>query len=99
MKDDKRRQIRYDVECPVEIVTPQGRMTGHTRNLSGHGAFICCQQPLKLKEHMNLSVKFPDGSFVEVSCRVVWSCAPGPGEEDGLCGMGVRIPYLEQSFL
>ena len=99
MKDDKRRQIRYDLECPVTIVTPQGRMTGHTRNLSGHGAFICCQEPLKQKEHMNLSVKFPDGSFAEVSCRVVWSCVPGSGEEDSLCGMGVRISYLEQSFL
>jgi hypothetical protein len=99
MKDDKRRQIRYDIECPVTIVTPRGRISGHTRNLSGHGAFICCQKPLKPKENMNLSVTFPDGSFMEVSCRVVWSCVPGSSDAGSVCGMGVRIPHLEQSFL
>ena len=99
MKNDKRTQIRYHIECPVTIVTPEGRVSGHTRNLSGHGAFICCQELLKPKEHINLSVKFPDGSFVEASCRVVWSCVPGPNGEDNLCGMGVRILYLEESFL
>lgn len=99
MEKDRRRQIRHHLECPVTIVTSEGTMSGQTSNLSGEGALILCRQPLKPRENLGLSIKFPDGSFTEVPSRVVWSCMPEPGDEKSLCGMGVRFLWLEYGFL
>jgi len=91
MKGDRRKRIRCHLECPVKIVTSQGGMVGETKNLSGDGAFICCREPLNQSETMALSVKFPDGFFMEVSSQVIWSCTTGPDDAKRASGMGVRF--------
>jgi len=91
MEKDRRKRIRHHIECPVTMATSQGTRVGQTKNLSGEGAFISCQQPLKPKETTDLSIKFPDGFFMEVPAQVVWSCISNPGYKEGLNGMGVRF--------
>jgi hypothetical protein len=91
MKRERRRQIRYHLEFPVTVVTSTGTIMGETKNFSRAGAFICCPQPLKPKEGMALSIKFPDGFFMEVSSQVVWTRFAGPEDTKRAGGMGVRF--------
>ncbi len=72
------------------MVTSQNTLVGQTSNFSGDGAFIFCQQPLEPEEIFDLSIRFPDGFFMEVPAEVVWSRNPGPDDKRP-CGMGVRF--------
>jgi hypothetical protein len=91
MKRDRRKHIRYHLEFPVTMVTSRGTMIGETNNFSGDGAFICCQGPPNPNENIALSIKFPDGFFMEVSSQVVWSRFAGPEDTKRARGMGVRF--------
>ena len=91
MQEERRKFIRHLLECPVTVITSQGTMSGRARNLSGDGALICCKQPLKPKENMDLTIKFSDGFSLEVPSEVVWSYKTNAGDEKSLYKMGVRF--------
>ena len=91
MQEERRKFIRHLLECPVTVVTSQGTMSGKARNLSGDGALICCQQPLELKERMDLSIEFSDGFSLEVPSEVVWFYKTNAGNEKSLYKIGVRF--------
>ena len=96
---DRRSRIRYDLDFPVMMTTSQGIVRGRVKNFSGTGAFICCQQPLKTEDTVDLSIMFPDGLLMEVPAQVVWSRTPDPGDEETLNGMGVRFLWEERGVL
>ena len=91
MQGERRKFMRHLLECPVRVVTSQGSMPGRARNLSGDGALICCQQPLKPRENMDLTIEFSDGFSLEVPSEVVWSYKTNAGDENSLYKMGVRF--------
>ena len=91
MQEERRKFIRHHLECPVTVITSQGTMSGRARNLSGDGALICCQQPLKPKENMDLTIKFSDGFSLDVPSEVVWSYKTNAGDEKSLYKIGVRF--------
>jgi hypothetical protein len=66
-------------------------MSGQARNLSGDGALICCQQPLRTREEVDLTFKFSDWFSLEVKSEVGWSSKTNAGDEKSLCKMGVRF--------
>ena len=91
MDEDRRIRPRYDVRFPVTLVTPRGVVKGETRNLSRHGAFICCREPLNPKERLLLLLQLPTGSPLNLSAQVIWSNASASEERGTPPGMGVRF--------
>ena len=91
MQGERRKFMRHLLECPVRVVTSQGSMPGRARNLSGDGALICCQQPLRTKEGVDLTFKFSDWFSLEVKSEVGWSSKTNAGDETSLCKMNVRF--------
>lgn len=91
MQEERRKFIRHLLECPVTVVTSQGSISGKARNLSGDGALICCKQPLKPRESIDLTIKFSDGFSLEVPSEVVWSYETNANDEKSLHKMGVRF--------
>ena len=90
MEKERRKFIRHHLECPATMVTFQKTLVGQTSNFSGDGAFICCKQPLTPGGRIEVSIRFPDGFFMEVPAEVVWSRNPGSDDKQP-CGMGVRF--------
>jgi hypothetical protein len=91
MQEERRKFIRHLLECPVTLITSQGAMSGRARNLSGDGALICCEQPLKPEENMDLTITFSDGFSLEVPSEVVWSYQTNTGDDKSLYKIGVRF--------
>jgi hypothetical protein len=91
MQEKRRKFMRHLIECPVTVITSRGVISGQARNLSGDGALICCKQPLKPKENMDLTIKFSDGFSLEVPSEVVWSYKTNTGDDKSLYKIGVRF--------
>jgi hypothetical protein len=91
MQEKRRKFMRHLIECPVRMVTSHGTLSGQARNLSGDGALICCKQPLKPRENMDLTIEFSDGFSLEVPSEVVWSYETNANDEKSLYKMGVRF--------
>lgn len=89
--EERRSHERYAVKCLVDIVTSAEIMKGATQNISGDGAFILCDQPLKPRENVKLTVEFPDGLIMNILAKVVWSRSSDPDGESRPQGMGVRF--------
>ena len=89
--DDRRLRLRYGLECLVEVMTPEGTLKGETKNVSVDGAFIICDEPLRPREQVTLSIEFPDGFLMDTVAEVVWSTASGSDSESKPRGMGVKF--------
>ena len=89
--EDRRSRTRFELRCPARMVTPQGNIEGETKNVSGDGAFILCQDPLTPKKNFTLTIEFPDGFIMDTLAEVVWSTVSGPADEITERGMGVRF--------
>jgi hypothetical protein len=89
--EDRRSRIRYELRCPVKMVTSQGDMEGETKNVSWDGALILCREPLAPEETFTLTIELPDGFIMDTLAEVVWSTASGPNDKTTASGMGVRF--------
>jgi hypothetical protein len=90
IRKEKRLQPRVEVTWSVTMLTPEGSISGETRDISMQGAFICCEEPLPPDERFILSVRAPTASM-QVMAQVVWSKNYTNREEDETVGMGVRF--------
>ena len=50
MKEERRQYPRAIAHWPVIVETTQGVVTGITMDVSASGAFICCREPLRVRE-------------------------------------------------
>lgn len=89
--EDRRSRIRYELTCPVKMVTSPGNMEGETKNVSWDGALILCPEPLPPEETFTLTIELPDGFMLDTPAEVVWSIASGPHDKTTPSGMGVRF--------
>ena len=90
IKREKRLQPRVEVNWSVTVLTPEGPISGETRDINMQGAFICCEKPLPLDARFILSVRAPTASM-QVMAQVVWSKNYTNLKEDKTVGMGVRF--------
>jgi Tfp pilus assembly protein PilZ len=93
MKQDKRKRVRYDVKYPCMMLTSHGVVTGETRNLSQHGAFIRCTHPLQVNERLFLIIELPFDPPLELPAHVVWSRTADCGDDTAPQGVGVRFTW------
>ena len=99
---EKRRQPRREIRWPVTILADHGTVEGETRNITGEGVFISCDEPLRLNEVFRMSVLPPDHSAIGVLGKVIWSDVYGLGEDESAYGMGVclvKISTKDREFL
>ena len=85
---EKRRQHRYKIRWPITIFTQKGPIEGESRNITGSGIFIHCQEKLSQDEIYRMVIRFPQRDPVEVKGRLVWSNLEGVDSSSALAGMG-----------
>lgn len=93
---EKRRTPRIEVEWPVSILADHGSIEGETKNITGEGIFICCEEPLRLGDVFRMSIQPPDRPAIGVSGKVIWSDVYGMGEDDSAYGMGVCLVEISE---
>jgi hypothetical protein len=60
------------IKWPVKVGPSNGRMVGETVDVSPNGAFISCQNPLKLNETFEMTIDVPQlGYPLKASAEVV----------------------------
>ena len=73
--DYPKRQLRLNIEMPIEVSCLTGRGQAITRNLSQQGACIDCDVPLAIAQ----TVKLTSGDLPEIRAKVRWRRAPEYG--------------------
>lgn len=91
---EKRKQDRYKIRWPITIYTKRGPIEGESRNVTGSGIFIYCQEKLRQDEIYRMLIRFPQREPVEVKGRLVWSNLEGVDSESALPGMGFSLVEL-----
>ncbi|MGA1845217.1 MAG: PilZ domain-containing protein [bacterium] len=95
--EERRQHPRIGIQWPVRIETSGGAIDGVTRDISLGGAFICCNEPLPLRETFSLILASPNFSWsLEVTGEVVWSNANVPADKIVNRGMGVRFIHVSK---
>lgn len=88
--EEKRIFPRTKVKWPISATTDGETIQGETKNLSTHGAFICCSKPLFPNERFLLTVNGPSSSM-QVIAEVIWSETSGRQGKSCTNGMGVKF--------
>ena len=88
--EEKRIYPRTEVTWAISATTSARTIQGETKNLSTHGAFICCSRPLFPREKFLLTVNGPSSSM-KVIAQVVWSIMCACDGEKSPNGMGVKF--------
>ena len=99
---ERRKRPRKKVSWPVNVFTDHGTIEGETKDISGDGVFISCDEPLALNEKYRIGIIPPDHQVIDITGKVVWSDLYGIDENNTAFGMGicfVEIPYNDQYFL
>ena len=73
--DYPKRQLRLNIEMPIDVSCLTGRGQAITRNLSQQGACIDCDVPLAIAQ----TVKLTSGDLPEIRAKVRWRRAPEYG--------------------
>lgn len=85
---EKRKQHRYKIKWPITLYTKRGPIEAESRNVTGSGVFIHCQEKLHQDEVYRMVIRFPQREPVEVKGRLVWSNLEGVDSKSHLPGMG-----------
>ena len=101
-KIERRKHQRVQVAWPVNVFTDHGTIEGETKDISGEGVFISCEEPLALNENYRIGIIPPDHKIIDVTGKVVWSDLYGIDENKTAFGMGicfVKIPNNDHNYL
>ena len=85
---EKRKQHRYRIKWPITIYTRKGPIEGESRNITGSGVFVNCQEKLLQNEVYRMVIRFPQREPVELKGKLVWSNSEGVDSKRAIAGMG-----------
>jgi uncharacterized protein (TIGR02266 family) len=94
-EDDRRIDLRLEVEVDVGIEGEHTFFTGRTGDLSKGGLFVATDEPLSVGTELLLSFLLPDGYRVLAEAVVAWVRVPRYRPDELPAGMGLR--FLELS--
>jgi hypothetical protein len=97
VEEEKRKHSRLDINVPVKMETSDGPIEAHTKNLTLAGAFVCCQNPLLLKEKFRLSILLPHRRYLTLNAEVVWSNVSVAECHVVNRGMGIRFIHTTEN--
>ena len=86
---------RAHVKWSVRVDTSEGSADGVIININQRGAFIRCQNPLRLTETFQLTIEPPGNEPIDVTAEVVWTNRYGPDDE--ICPRGMGVLFLNIS--
>jgi len=93
---ERRNQPRIEVSWYIEIYTDRGVIEGEVKNITSDGVFVCCEEPLHLKETLRMSIFPPKTGAIEVSGRVIWSDFYGIDEAQSPLCLGVSFAEITE---
>jgi len=96
VQKEKRQHPRVNITWPVSIQVSQGTIEAETKNISLSGAFICCHEPLPLRENFHLTIDSPNHDPLTLEAEVVWSNINVPDEKIVNRGMGIRFIQITE---
>ena len=88
----KRRSYRVRVDWTGTLETARGPVEATVRDISPEGAYIRCDQPLKITEPLRLTIRPPEREPIRVTGTVVW--ADCPAESTGPQVLGLRFTAI-----
>jgi hypothetical protein len=88
---NRRRSNRIECSWPVVVQTAHGALVAEASNISPQGAYINCDNPLPSKTELRLFIMFPNGRYVDILARVIWSYPYGSIVDNTPPGMGIRF--------
>ena len=91
---NRRQSIRFEGTWPVVVQTAHGALVAEATNISSQGAYINCDKPLPSKTELRLFIMFPNGRYVEILAKVIWSYPYGSAFDNTPPGMGVRFTRI-----
>src|SRR4030042_2643431 len=71
--DEKRRDPRIEIDWPVDVFLDDRTIEGVAKNITTKGLFVCCEEPLSLKEDYRISIFTPNNKALTVVGKAVWS--------------------------
>ena len=101
-KDERRRASRRRVSWPVYVHTDQGDYVGQTIDVSETGISFYCDEPLKLKKTIHLSIAPPGRDAVKISGEITWSDLFGIDDDNKVVGFGlffIKITEKDRQYL
>jgi uncharacterized protein (TIGR02266 family) len=91
MVADRRTPTRIRARWPVVVLTGKGVLLAETRDISGEGVFISCEEPLDPEEKLRVFIMAPNHRPLEIPAEVAWSNPHGSEQETTTKGMGLRF--------
>jgi hypothetical protein len=83
------------VKWYVSAQTGSREIDGVTKEISTRQAYICCSDPLRLKEVFDLVIASPERD-IPIKAEVVWSNKYGYNDHITPRGMGVRFVEISE---
>ena len=96
VEEERRKHSRFDISVPVKIETSEGTIEANTKNFTLAGAFVCCQNPLPLKEKFRLTIILPRRKSLTLNAEVIWSNINVPADKIVNRGMGIRFVHTTE---
>jgi len=81
---------RVKLKWPVKAKVDDRIIEGVTKEVSAHGAYVCCAHPLRLNEVFDIVIETPNKQ-IKAKAEVIWSNIYGPDDTVNPRGMGVRF--------
>ncbi|HEY1406807.1 MAG TPA: TIGR02266 family protein [Spirochaetota bacterium] len=93
--DNKRKSKRIAKKIKSQVSAPDSLTYSTSHNLSDGGVFISTPDPIAPGTELELSLKLPNGEFLNVTGIVRWTRDEGPEGEPA--GMGVEFATITDS--
>lgn len=97
---ERRQHPRAKLTFPVFAETNRTLISGTTKNISERGAFVCCQQPLKLGDVIavliSVSPRNPPIRAIAEVVRSDNSCSANEREPHGMAVKFIIIPEADR---
>jgi uncharacterized protein (TIGR02266 family) len=94
--DDRREDLRLEIEVDVGIEGDHTFFTGRMGDLSRGGLFVATDDPLPVETELLLSFLLPDGYRVTAEAVVAWIRIPRYRPDELPSGMGIKFVELSE---
>ncbi len=93
--DNKRKSRRIAKKIKSQVSAPDSHTYSTTHNLSDGGMFISTPDPIAPGTELELSLKLPNGEFMNVTGIVRWTRDEDPDGDPA--GMGIEFASITDS--
>jgi hypothetical protein len=93
---ETRQEPRIRARWPVSVITDGGVIQGESRNITGTGVFISCEDKLRKNETCRMVITPPHLQSFEVKGQVMWSNFESMVPKEPLFGTGFSFVKISE---